>query len=140
MVKKFNALSEALGDLDELNSILGLVRAFSHKKLKQEIFRLQNDLIEIGSFLVGAKEINLTGKSNFLQEKIQLLFNPRVKTFSRPGVNKVSAFLHLARACCRRLERRITKLKIKRKNFLVDYFNLLSKYLFWLAKKEEKVV
>jgi cob(I)alamin adenosyltransferase len=130
---------EALGDLDELNAALGLARAFAPKNLNQQILQIQDDLIEIGSFLAGMKEIDLKKKTILLEEKIKPLVIPTVKTFSRPGVNKISAFLHLARATCRRLERQTTKLKAKSMKPLVPYFNSLSKLLFWLAKKEEKI-
>ena len=130
---------EALGDLDELNAALGLARAFANKNLNQQILKLQDELIEIGGFLSGMKKVDLKEKTTLLEEKIKPLVRPKVRTFSRPGINKVSAFLHLARATCRRLERRTTKLKEKSKKPLVPYFNSLSKLLFWLAKKEEKI-
>jgi len=136
---KSMVIFDALGDLDELNASLGLARAFASKNLNRQIFQLQNELIEIGGFLAGMKEVNLKEKNALLEEKIKPLVKPTVKTFSRPGVNKISAFLHLARATCRRLERRTAKLKEKSMRPLVSYFNSLSKLLFWLAKKEEKI-
>lgn len=131
---------DVLGDLDELNSALGLARAFTNKNLNQQILKLQDDLIEIGGFFSGMRKVDLKKKNLLLEKGIKSLANPKVKTFSRPGVNKISAFLHLARAICRRLERRTTKLKDKSFKPLVVYFNSFSKFLFWLAKKEEKVV
>lgn len=130
---------DIFGDLDELNATLGLVRAFAKKNLKQKILWLQNDLIEIGGFLSGVKKIDLKEKNALLAEKINQMANSSVKTFSRPGANKTSAFLHLARAICRRLERRVAGLKKKSMNPLVAYLNHLSSFLFWLAKKEEKI-
>jgi len=129
----------ALGDLDELNTTLGLARAFAKKNLKQKILLLQNDLIEIGGFLSGVKKVDLKEKAALLAEKINQMANSSVKTFSRPGANKTSAFLHLARAVCRRLERRVIGLKKKNFQEVVFYLNLLSPYLFWLAQKEEKI-
>ncbi len=139
MVKKFNFLAEVLGDLDELNSSLGLVRAFTRdKNLKQQILKIQDDLIEIGGFLAKVKEVNLKEKNISLEKKIKSLRDLRVKSFSRPGKNKTSSFLHFSRALCRRLERKISKLKSGEKESLISYFNFLSKLLFWLAKKEER--
>jgi len=137
---KSASVFEALGDLDELNATLGLARAFAKKNLKQKILLLQNDLIEIGGFLAGVKKIDLKEKAALLEEKINQMANSSVKTFSRPGANKSSAFLHLARAVCRRLERRVAGLKKKSMNPLVAYLNFLSSFLFWLAQKEENVV
>ncbi|MCJ7829527.1 ATP:cob(I)alamin adenosyltransferase, partial [Patescibacteria group bacterium] len=122
----------ALGDLDELNATLGLVRAFAKKNLSQQILEIQNDLIEIGGFLAGMKKIDLEEKTLFLQEKIKKIAKTSVRTFSRPGANKTSAFLHLARAICRRLERRVVGLKKKNFQEVGFYLNLLSSYLFWL--------
>jgi len=137
---KSTPIFAVLGDLDELNATLGLIRAFAKKNLQQKILYLQNDLREIGGFLSGVKKVDLKEKAALLAEKINQMANSSVKTFSRPGANKTSAFLHLARAVCRRLERRVVGLKKKDFQKVVFYFNLLSFYLFWLAQKEEKVV
>jgi cob(I)alamin adenosyltransferase len=137
---KSASVFEALGDLDELNVTLGLARAFAKKNLKQKILLLQNDLIEIGGFLSGAKKVNLKEKTTFLEEKIKQMTNSSVKSFSRPGANKTSAFLHLARAVCRRMERKVIGLKKKNLKPLEAYLNSLSNFLFWLAKKEEKIL
>lgn len=137
---KSTLVFDALGDLDELNAALGLARAFAKKNLSQQILEIQNDLIEIGGFLAGMKKIDLKEKILLLEGGIKSLANPSVKTFSRPGLNKVSSFLHLSRAVCRRVERQISKLKVKSMEPLVSYFNSLSKFLFWLARKEEKIV
>ena len=136
---KSASVFEALGDLDELNAILGLARAFAKKNLKQKILSLQNDLIEMGGFLSGVKKIDLKEKAALLAEKINQMADSSVKTFSRPGANKTSAFLHLARAVCRRLERRVVGLKKTQFKTLITYLNHLSSFLFWLAKKEEKI-
>jgi len=90
--------------------------------------------------LSGVKKVNLKEKTALLEEKIKQMTNSSVKTFSRPGANKSSAFLHLARAVCRRLERRVAGLKKKSMNPLVAYLNFLSSFLFWLAKKEERIL
>jgi cob(I)alamin adenosyltransferase len=136
---KSASIFDALGDLDELNATLGLARAFAKKNLKQKILWLQNDLIEIGGFLSGVKKIDLKEKAALLEEKINQIANSSVKTFSRPGANKTSAFLHLARAVCRRMERKVIWLKKKNLKPLEAYLNSLSNFLFWLAQKEEKI-
>ena len=74
-----------------------------------------------------------------MEKEIKNLTQEKVKGFSRPGVNQVSAALHLARAVCRRLERRLVRLKKKPLKPLIVFFNSFSLYLFWLAKKEEKI-
>ena len=139
--KKFSksaSLFDVLGDLDELNAALGLARAFANKNLNLKIFKLQENLIEIGGFLSGMKKIDLKEKTFLLEKEIKKIAKPSVKTFSRPGQNKISAFLHLARALCRRLERRIISLKEPNLKLLIPFLNSLSNFIFWLAIKEEK--
>lgn len=136
--KKSESIFEILGDLDELNAALGLAKAFANKNLGRQILQLQDTLIEIGSFLAGFKKINLASQTAFLEQKINQIKQPSLKTFVRPGRNKTSAFLHLSRVICRRLERKIIKLKRKDLKSLIDYLNLLSNFLFWLAQRKEK--
>ncbi|MCJ7804991.1 ATP:cob(I)alamin adenosyltransferase [Patescibacteria group bacterium] len=139
-LSKSEEIFEALGDLDELNACLGLARSFASKNLSQQILKQQDDLIEIGGFLAGMKKGDfLKEKTTVLEEKIKKLSQDKVKSFSRPGINQVSAALHLARAVCRRLERRLVRLKKKSLKPLIVFFNSFSLYLFWLAKKEEKI-
>ena len=139
-LSKSEQIFEALGDLDELNACLGLARSFASKSLNQQILKQQDDLIEIGGFLAGMKKGDfLKGKALDLEKEIKKLTQEKVKGFSRPGVNQVSAALHLARAVCRRLERRLVRLKKKSLKPLIVFFNSFSLYLFWLAKKEEKI-
>ena len=139
-LSKSEQIFEALGDLDELNACLGLARSFASKSLKQQILKRQDDLIEIGGFLAGMTKGNSLKEKTFdLEKEIKKLTQEKVKGFSRPGVNQVSAALHLARAVCRRLERRLVRLKKKSLKPLIVFFNSFSLYLFWLAKKEEKI-
>jgi len=137
---KSQEIFEALGDLDELNACLGLARSLASKNLKQQILKKQDDLIEIGGFLSGMKkEVPLKEKTFVLEKEIKNLVQTKVKGFSRPGVNQVSAALHLARAICRRLERRLVRLNKTSLKNLVIFFNSFSLYLFWLARKQEKI-
>ena len=137
---KSQEIFEALGDLDELNACLGLARSLASKNLKQQILKKQDDLIGIGGFLSGMKkEVSLKEKTLVLEKEIKNLVQTKVKGFSRPGVNQVSAALHLARAICRRLERRLVRLNKKSLKNLVIFFNSFSLYLFWLARKQEKI-
>jgi len=137
---KSQEIFEALGDLDELNACLGLARSLASKNLKQQILKKQDDLIGIGGFLSGMKkEVSLKEKTLVLEKEIKNLVQTKVKGFSRPGVNQVSAALHLARAICRRLERRLVRLNKTSLKNLVIFFNSFSLYLFWLARKQEKI-
>jgi len=139
-LSKAQEIFEALGDLDELNACLGLARSLAKPFLKREILQQQDDLIEIGGFLAGLRKGDfLKEKTAFLTKRIDDLKQTKVRGFSRPGVNQISACLHLARALSRRLERRLIRLGNKAFKPLVAFFNSFSLYLFWLAKKEEKI-
>jgi len=139
-VSKSAQVLDVLGDLDELSSILGLVKVFSEKKtLKKQVSDLQEDLILIGGWLSGLGQVVfLKEKELELEKKIAKIQLPTLKEFSRPGVNRTSAFLHLARVAVRKLERKVVGLKHKRYRSLIKYLNRLSTLLFWLAVKEEK--
>jgi len=140
--KKFSKsipVFDVLGDLDELNAALGIARAFASQNLNQQILQIQNDLIEVGGFLAGLKKVDFKAKSLFLEKEIKKITKPSVKTFSRPGQNEISAFLHSARALCRRLERRVISLKEPKMKSLISFLNSLSNFIFWLARKEEKI-
>jgi cob(I)alamin adenosyltransferase len=140
-IKKSAPILGVLGDLDELTSLLGLVRAFTRKRsLQKQIISLQEDLILIGGWLSGQKKtISFKEKTLQLEAAIKKSINPSLKKFSRPGVNQTSAFLHLSRATARKLERKVVGLRLSRYQPLANYLNRFSALLFWLAVKEEKV-
>jgi len=135
---KSSSVFDALGDLDELNSVLGLARAFAKKNLGRKILAIQNDLVEVGGFLAGMKKTDFKSKTILLEKQIKKIADPSLITFSRPGKNKISAFLHQARALCRRLERRVISLKKPKFKSLIVFLDSLSNLIFWLARKEEK--
>jgi len=61
---------------------------------------------------------------------------PRLTVFILPGGSPASAHLHLARAVCRRAERRVVRLSGAEKinPELIPFLNRLSTYLFDLAR------
>ncbi|MDH5669700.1 MAG: cob(I)yrinic acid a,c-diamide adenosyltransferase, partial [Nitrospira sp.] len=114
---------EAYGTIDELNSIVGVVRVMnadvvvdnpSAKRLEDELRWVQNKLFDVGSILatapgqtfenmpqVSAKDVlHLEHVIDQCQEELTPL-----KEFILPGGGKVSGFLHQARTVCRRAER-----------------------------------
>ncbi|MFC1727494.1 ATP:cob(I)alamin adenosyltransferase [Patescibacteria group bacterium] len=139
-IKKSAKVLEALGDLDELNATLGLVRAFTRKKkLEATISSFQNDLVQIGGWLSGfSKLTSLEKKTLLLKTECLRLSDSKLRRFSLPGKNKVSTFLHLSRVITRRLERRVVGLNKSDGQEVVAYLNKLSLMLFWLSVSEEK--
>jgi len=144
---------EVLGTIDELNSVIGVVLSIKHQilSIKQELLKIQNDLFEIGSGISNPKYSILnteyySGRIKNFENMIDSLGikTPKINSFILPGGGGIGAMLHLARAVCRRLERRVVELNNKRKinNEIIIYLNRLSDLLFTMARfanfKEEK--
>lgn len=142
-VDKHDKRIVAYGSVDELNSLMGIVRDFSPKKYKNEIFRIQNKLMIIASQLSNDKNYknipNISKKdTEFLENAIDRMtieLDP-LKNFIIPGGNKLVSFTHLARCVCRRAEVNITELKEKEdlNREILLFINRLSDYLFTLAR------
>lgn len=135
----------AYGDIDELNSVLGLVEASSDdEELNSLLERLQRDL-----FTAGADLASPAKKSNDVQritaDMVVQLENaidkfqenlPPLKAFILPGGGHTGALLHFARCVARRAERSIVTLsKAERVNEnMIPYINRLSDLLFVMAR------
>ena len=142
-VDKHDKRIVAYGSVDELNSVMGIVRDFSPKKYKNEIFNIQNKLMIIASQLSNDKNYknipNISIKdTEFLENAIDRMtieLDP-LKNFIIPGGNKLVSFTHLARCVCRRAEVNITELKEKEdlNREILLFINRLSDYLFTLAR------
>lgn len=147
--RKDDFLFETVGDLDELNSFLGIVRAKTGLK---EIQQIQQNILVIGSMVATPvnseqyKEIPKFDEREITKiEKIEkkLLKKTSIKpVFVTPGENEIAAYIDIARSITRRCERRIVK--VIRDLHLFDlkecqiYINRLSDYLFVLARKHEQ--
>ena len=135
-VWKDSDILTAIGDLDELNSILGVVSSL-YPEISNVIKELQDDIFTISSEIAG---FNM----NFSRERVKRLedlissFSKELeplKNFVIPGGHIASSFLHLARAVCRRAERSVVTLMKENlaKEVHVAYLNRLSSLLFVLA-------
>ena len=148
-VDKHDKRIVAYGSVDELNSLMGIVRDFSPKKYQNEIFEIQNKLMIIASQLSNDKNYknipNISIKdTEFLENAIDRMtieLDP-LKNFIIPGGNKLVSFTHLARCVCRRAEVNITELKEKEdlNREILLFINRLSDYLFTLARFFSKVL
>ncbi|MFA5411990.1 MAG: cob(I)yrinic acid a,c-diamide adenosyltransferase [Candidatus Micrarchaeia archaeon] len=136
-VMKDDALVEAYGSLDELNSFLGLAIAFSPSKGTQAVLkRVQKEIFDIGASIfsggipVGEADVKTLEKDiDVVEERLKPL-----KHFIVPGGTKEAALLHCARTVCRRAERRLVSAKADK--MLIKYLNRLSDLLFVLARLE----
>lgn len=149
IVSKTDPRIEALGALDELNSIIGVTLCFlEEQQLKEILVDIQNDLFQVGADLAGsslAQEImprvtaehirKLEEKIDELDEKLGI--PPK---FILPGGTTASAFLHLCRTITRRAERTILGSKeiIPLNPEILRYINRLSDLLYMLAREANK--
>jgi cob(I)alamin adenosyltransferase len=136
---KDSLLLEALGSIDELNCWLGLIRSkIDQKEVAKTLFSIQKDLQQLAAVIAGYKKNFSDGRVKLLQESIaeqQKQLSP-LSQFIIPGDDELAALVHLARAVCRRTERRIVALG-KRKGIsqaILSYLNRLSTFLFGLAR------
>jgi cob(I)alamin adenosyltransferase len=144
-VSKGSSRVEAYGNLDELNSFLGVVVSqIKDKTIKKELLEIQSDLFEIGASLAGPgeKEHRALAQSlakrvvDFEKEIDRLTVKmPKLKNFILPG-GKTGSLLHLARTVARRAERRTVQLAEKEAvlSEILIYINRLSDLLFTFAR------
>ncbi|HEU5095912.1 MAG TPA: cob(I)yrinic acid a,c-diamide adenosyltransferase [Reyranella sp.] len=154
-VAKHDPRVEAYGTVDELNSVIGLVRAAADRTLKNDthrahvddmLKRIQNDLFDLGADLctVEAKQGSealriVVTQTERLEHEIDAM-NAELQpltSFVLPGGSEASAWLHLARTVARRAERRMTALAAEQpvNPEAVRYVNRLSDHLFVLARR-----
>ncbi|MFL6016353.1 MAG: cob(I)yrinic acid a,c-diamide adenosyltransferase [Gaiellaceae bacterium] len=137
-IAKTDARVEAIGDVDELNSAVGWALTAQPGATLE---RIQNELFDLGADL-SVPYVDDDGRLRVTQEQIDRLeracdeaneeLEP-LKSFVLPGGNEAAARLFLARAICRRAERRA--LAVDDVNPLVPvYLNRLSDLLFILAR------
>ena len=141
---------EAYGSVDELNSVIGVVRSLKpQKELDVVLGQLQDQLFVLGADLAtprNAKKSKATKKipriesSHItpLEQQIDAWERQLVplRSFILPGGSPVAAQLHVARAVCRRAERLVVRLGKKETIGAepVRYLNRLSDLLFVMAR------
>ena len=143
-IEKFNLRIEGLGNIDELNSVIGIIISENIPVKESEwLKKIQHDLFDIGGELSIPNFTNLgILKVEFLESNIDNMNKdlPPLKEFILPGGSKVSSYTHLARTICRRVERNLFKLNQTEKvnEFSLKYINRLSDFLFVLARHLNK--
>ena len=147
-VPKHHLRVEAYGTIDELNSLLGVVRA-QHPSQKTDAWleTVQNQLFHLGADLAtphSAKSNRVTRISkdeiSWLEASINQMTDqlPPLRNFVLPGGSPAGAQLQVARAVCRRAERIMTALDESAEigPDALAYVNRLSDWLFTLARYE----
>jgi len=139
-VPKDSARIEAIGAVDELNSAIGVVLAETvPEKVTAVLTRVQHELFDLGG------ELSIPGYVAIDEQHVRQLetdlddFNadlPPLKEFILPGGARSAALSHVARATCRRAERRLVKLaQAEQASPLPQrYLNRLSDLLFVLCR------
>ena len=151
-VPKDHPRISAYGTLDELNSVVGLLRSELHKDhaefgtIQCTLEMVQNNLFNIGSHLacevetMRAKLPNLSaGASETLENEIDQWDTQlaRLTQFILPGGYMGASIAHLARSVCRRAEREMLTLKSAGANVDAEqliFINRFSDWLFVLAR------
>lgn len=130
----------AMGDVDELNSAIGLILTETlPSPLDTELVRIQHDLFDLGAALcMPGYDIFPVTAIERLDTLIESFNKPltRLEEFILPGGSKAAALTHVARTVCRRAERTVVDLRAHEETpqALVLYLNRLSDFLFVAAR------
>jgi len=139
----------AYGDVDELNSVLGVVRATPPADWFDSLFEsVQRDLFSIGGQLAApdpasvAKALAKADLSEARVGEFERIIDqadqelPPLRAFVLPAGTPKAALLHLARTVCRRAERSVVALAHEHEvpSLFIPYLNRLSDLLFTLAR------
>lgn len=137
---------EAYGQVDELNSVLGVARAEGLGDLDGLVGELQNQLFTVGAVLAtpanskaAAQIPKVRAEWSTAMERAIDGFDaelPPLTQFILPAGTKAAAALHHARTVCRRTERRVVPLLRAGKvgTETIVYLNRLSDLLFTMAR------
>ena len=139
-VSKADPMINSIGEIDELNSLIGYLDSLPDSEdYRYVLRRIQNCLFDTGGSLsVGSQGSIAKEEILYLEEQIQKLNEklPALDNFILPGGNQAAAFSQYVRAVCRRCER---SLVILNKNYTVEenklvYLNRLSDLMFVIAR------
>jgi cob(I)alamin adenosyltransferase len=148
-VSKDHPRTAAYGDVDELNSAIGLARATAPVELFDDLLEaVQRDLFSIGGRLATpepekvAKAMKKAVLPPERAESFEQVMDdaerelPPLDAFVLPGGTSKAAALHLARTVCRRAERSVVHLarQDEAPPEILVYLNRLSDLLFTLAR------
>jgi len=130
----------ALGDIDETNSVIGLLLCEELPADVRALFTdMQHDLFDLGGELSIPGAALLAGggpaRLEAAIDRYNAMLSP-LKEFILPGGSRAAALTHLARTVCRRAERAVVALAQNEKVSATgrQYLNRLSDLLFVLAR------
>ena len=142
-VSKHARRPAAFGEVDELNSVIGLARCQAKGEFDEMLARIQNDLFDLGADLATSDNdqpaLRITdGQVTRIEaeiDKINEHLDP-LTSFVLPGGTELAAWLHLARTVARRVERQMTELAVEEQvnEPAMQFINRLSDLLFVMAR------
>lgn len=149
-VDKDNIRIEANGDIDELNSMIGVVRSFlpDEHEWQDLLFKIQSEIMVIMSHVATPSEIRDknpneldSGIVSYIESQIDDLLqrmDEKEGYFILPGGTLVSSHLHLARTIARRSERHLWSLNREDElpPVILQFMNRLSDLFFVMARYE----
>ena len=157
-VPKYHLRIETYGTVDELNSVVGIIRDACEDAHSNEVLKeIQDRLFTLGSSLASDPVKSRMSIPDLKETDIELLEKemdcmdaalPELKNFILPGGHLAGSHCHVARCVCRRAERlavhlagteEVEPIIITYLNRLSDYFFVLARYLGHLAGAEETV-
>lgn len=139
-LSKDDILIETLGTIDELNSVIGVMRAHIEDSPYDFLLQIHDALYRFGAHFSGYQDdvqwvfpliVDMEGYIDRYTEQL-----PPLNHFLIPGANKSSSFASLARTTCRRAERHLVSLSQKHPvdPIILSFFNRLSDYLFMIGR------
>jgi len=135
-VSKDGLQMHAIGDVDELNSMLGVVISKSQSsEIRENMITIQHDLFNLGGQLAMPDyEMIKQQRIDWLEQSLDKMneeLEP-LKEFILPGGTQAACFCHMARTICRRSERSLVSLNSETtiRSELLAYINRLSDWLF----------
>jgi len=139
-VAKYNVRVETIGEIDELNSAIGVVLTEPLPvDVHEMLIAIQHELFDLGGEICipgrkAIEESHLARLDDWITRSTNIL--PPLKEFILPGGSRAAALTHVARTICRRAERRLVALaEAEEINQLSQkYLNRLSDLLFQLCR------
>ena len=131
---------DCIGEVDELNSCLGVLLAeVLPDTVRTALLAIQNDLFDLGGEICIPNSALISENHILRLEALAEQFNGELsplRNFILPGGTRPAALAHLARSVCRRVERRVVQLGNCEavSDFARKYLNRLSDLLFILGR------
>ena len=146
-IKKTDASIKALGQIDELNSLIGII--LSDKKcnaiITKNLFKIQNILFDCGGIIsIADPKVKFDEKRIEWLEKLIDKYNKELgplKEFILPGGSEIASKIHFLRSKTRTVEIYLVELNERRPLFLAIqiFINRLSDFFFVLARFANKI-